>query len=167
MRTILRLLVLGCAATGSLALAGTALAKTPQLLVSGSQSTAASAETVIEVKEVKEDAAPLRIAIYLPIGYTANITQAAGTQIGTVNADLQALAISPDAIIQAEGTVLTAAPATYVTNTCSPGTHARSEEHTSELQSRQYLVCRLLLEKKKKNILHSANLKKTKTTTTN
>src|SRR3712207_7327126 len=30
----------------------------------------------------------------------------------------------------------------------------RSEEHTSELQSRQYLVCRLLLEKKKKNKLY-------------
>src|SRR3712207_8832517 len=32
-----------------------------------------------------------------------------------------------------------------------PGVHGlrRSEEHTSELQSRQYLVCRLLLEKKK------------------
>src|SRR3712207_7753726 len=31
------------------------------------------------------------------------------------------------------------------------GVHVeRSEEHTSELQSRQYLVCRLLLEKKKK-----------------
>src|SRR3712207_7535378 len=30
----------------------------------------------------------------------------------------------------------------------------RSEEHTSELQSRQYLVCRLLLEKKKKYISH-------------
>src|SRR3712207_6970807 len=30
-------------------------------------------------------------------------------------------------------------------------THSRSEEHTSELQSRQYLVCRLLLEKKKKH----------------
>src|SRR3712207_8961066 len=29
----------------------------------------------------------------------------------------------------------------------------RSEEHTSELQSRQYLVCRLLLEKKKNNLL--------------
>src|SRR3712207_7076172 len=29
------------------------------------------------------------------------------------------------------------------------GRAARSEEHTSELQSRQYLVCRLLLEKKK------------------
>src|SRR3712207_8268346 len=30
---------------------------------------------------------------------------------------------------------------------------ARSEEHTSELQSRQYLVCRLLLEKKRKSHL--------------
>src|SRR3712207_7940808 len=29
----------------------------------------------------------------------------------------------------------------------------RSEEHTSELQSRQYLVCRLLLEKKKNSII--------------
>src|SRR3712207_7236835 len=34
------------------------------------------------------------------------------------------------------------------------GMTQRSEEHTSELQSRQYLVCRLLLEKKK-NILNS------------
>src|SRR3712207_6873581 len=33
-------------------------------------------------------------------------------------------------------------------------TNLRSEEHTSELQSRQYLVCRLLLEKKKKKYLH-------------
>src|SRR3712207_7780568 len=49
-----------------------------------------------------------------------------------------------------------------VVSNCKPGSpqvHAasaisrsrsRSEEHTSELQSRQYLVCRLLLEKKKK-----------------
>src|SRR3712207_8700174 len=29
--------------------------------------------------------------------------------------------------------------------------HARSEEHTSELQSRQYLVCRLLLDKNKRD----------------
>src|SRR3712207_7992217 len=34
-----------------------------------------------------------------------------------------------------------------------PGLGARSEEHTSELQSRQYLVCRLLLEKKKRTII--------------
>src|SRR3712207_7393607 len=33
----------------------------------------------------------------------------------------------------------------------------RSEEHTSELQSRQYLVCRLLLEKKKQHTHHTSN----------
>src|SRR3712207_8842234 len=32
--------------------------------------------------------------------------------------------------------------------------YCRSEEHTSELQSRQYLVCRLLLEKKKQSLLN-------------
>src|SRR3712207_8507957 len=35
------------------------------------------------------------------------------------------------------------------------GAGGRSEEHTSELQSRQYLVCRLLLEKKKISIIVS------------
>src|SRR5215217_9143240 len=38
----------------------------------------------------------------------------------------------------------------------------RSEEHTSELQSRQYLVCRLLLEKKKKNKNNIIDSKKKK-----
>src|SRR2546429_5263320 len=41
-----------------------------------------------------------------------------------------------------------------------PQSSDRSEEHTSELQSRLHLVCRLLLEKKKKNIyrhLHHIN----------
>src|SRR3989442_11004481 len=37
----------------------------------------------------------------------------------------------------------------------------RSEEHTSELQSRPHLVCRLLLEKKKKNILIYMSCKQT------
>src|SRR5438445_1525090 len=44
------------------------------------------------------------------------------------------------------------AGAIFGTADCAPGTISqddRSEEHTSELQSRQYLVCRLLLEKKK------------------
>src|SRR3712207_9590333 len=41
----------------------------------------------------------------------------------------------------------TTAPTRATGTTASPA--ARSEEHTSELQSRQYLVCRLLLEKKK------------------
>src|SRR3712207_7435946 len=40
-------------------------------------------------------------------------------------------------------------PRSRTRSSSSPSTW-RSEEHTSELQSRQYLVCRLLLEKKKK-----------------
>src|SRR3712207_7674272 len=40
--------------------------------------------------------------------------------------------------------------ATRTQDTCK----LRSEEHTSELQSRQYLVCRLLLEKKKTPYIH-------------
>src|SRR3712207_6971186 len=39
-----------------------------------------------------------------------------------------------------------------------PARSRRSEEHTSELQSRQYLVCRLLLEKKKKKIYRTTRI---------
>src|SRR3712207_7946368 len=42
-------------------------------------------------------------------------------------------------------------PALAKTNERMFDASVRSEEHTSELQSRQYLVCRLLLEKKKNN----------------
>src|SRR2546425_5090673 len=47
---------------------------------------------------------------------------------------------------------------------------SRSEEHTSELQSLAYLVCRLLLEKKKNNKnkqMHHTIIRKTNTTLTN
>src|SRR2546430_8455796 len=42
----------------------------------------------------------------------------------------------------------------------APELHERSEEHTSELQSQSNLVCRLLLEKKKKKKNHPKPLKK-------
>src|SRR3712207_7385109 len=48
------------------------------------------------------------------------------------------------------------AMADYSTAADASGRHRRrprSEEHTAELQSRQYLVCRLLLEKKKKHTI--------------
>src|SRR3712207_8084236 len=40
----------------------------------------------------------------------------------------------------------------------SEGAEHRSEEHTSELQSRQYLVCRLLLEKKKSDTMFNIKI---------
>src|SRR3712207_7242446 len=54
---------------------------------------------------------------------------------------------------QAHATLLASEPADGAALAAAPGAvvlRFRSEEHTSELQSRQYLVCRLLLEKKKK-----------------
>src|SRR3712207_7075625 len=47
---------------------------------------------------------------------------------------------------------------------CSGRPSVRSEEHTSELQSRQYLVCRLLLEKKKKKQIARTVIKSTRPT---
>src|SRR3712207_7039707 len=54
------------------------------------------------------------------------------------------------------GPVAPSASARRARASARPSPRRRSEEHTSELQSRQYLVCRLLLEKKKKiqNIIH-------------
>src|SRR3712207_8258897 len=64
-----------------------------------------------------------------------------------------AAATSGRAVLVSGFTVMIAMAGMYLTGDAtfeSFGT--RSEEHTSELQSRQYLVCRLLLEKKKKNL---------------
>jgi hypothetical protein len=91
-----RLSLLAAAAAIVLAVTGLAAA-TPRLIISG---------TTIQVLEEKTDAAPLKITIYVPSGYTASLAQTPNSQIGTVHADLQALQISPDAIIQADGTVL-------------------------------------------------------------
>src|SRR3712207_7857061 len=48
-------------------------------------------------------------------------------------------------------------PPCWLISPAPSSSHGRSEEHTSELQSRQYLVCRLLLEKKTKK--HTSELK--------
>src|SRR2546422_2232130 len=46
----------------------------------------------------------------------------------------------------------------FGTRIADPGPEDRSEEHTSELQSRLHLVCRLLLEKKKKINTNNRNI---------
>src|SRR3712207_8882186 len=46
----------------------------------------------------------------------------------------------------------------YKVHTVLTDNGTRSEEHTSELQSRQYLVCRLLLEKKKNPLFIHVNM---------
>src|SRR5690625_5568450 len=61
------------------------------------------------------------------------------------SSDLVALAVAPRVMNGAALTVLTGS----MEPTYSPGDMVRSEEHTSELQSRGHLVCRLLREKNK------------------
>src|SRR3712207_5895710 len=61
-------------------------------------------------------------------------------------------ALLPGVLVASVGCGLFNPAVTAVALGSVPG--ARSEEHTSELQSRQYLVCRLLLEKKKNKIKH-------------
>jgi hypothetical protein len=119
MRTTHRVLALVGVAAAALVVAANALAN-PLLYVDRVVGDTA----FIQFAELKADAAPLKVSIYSAPGYTA-VASAPGTQIGTVHADLQALAISPDAIIMADGTITTDDPtkAVYVTNQCSPGTH--------------------------------------------
>src|SRR5258707_15887419 len=64
---------------------------------------------------------------------------------------LKGVAESEDQAIEHQTHVLSAQMLVEsVNDERASGRRVRSEEHTSELQSRQYLVCRLLLEKKKK-----------------
>src|SRR2546422_8442793 len=73
---------------------------------------------------------------------------------------IRALRLSPDADRRADdGMMVVVHPPSVRHNVVALGADyalfmvARSEEHTSELQSRLHLVCRLLLEKKKKPIV--------------
>src|SRR5690625_6179754 len=70
-----------------------------------------------------------------PIGYYAMVAQLHMHRYGT----------KPEALAE----VAVAARQWAMLNHCRAATATRSEEHTSELQSRGHLVCRLLLEKKK------------------
>jgi hypothetical protein len=121
MKHFTRLTLLACASMIALAFAGSALA-VPRLIIGGKLGLGESG-TVVQFTEDKSDAGPAKIQIYAPQGYTGVFTASAGTQLGTVHADLQALQISPDAIIQADGVIQAANPATYASNACAPGTH--------------------------------------------
>jgi hypothetical protein len=121
MRKTLRLAVVALSAGAALAVAGQAFA-TPKLTVGG-LSAQGSSQVSVQLTEDRTDPAPARIVIYAPSGYTGTVTATPDTVLGTAHADLQALAISPDAIIQADGQIIAADPAANVNNVCAPGLH--------------------------------------------
>ena len=117
------LLAVGAAVT-ALGWSSSALAAyTPQFIVNHNPHNVASGTTTITINVPRTDDATAKVTFYAPLGYTGVLGQAAGTQVGTVNASVQALRISPDAVLPLTGTVVTADPARYVTNPCAPGTH--------------------------------------------
>src|SRR3712207_8924187 len=80
-----------------------------------------------------------------PVGTVWRVARKAGGAVGAGRIDF-----AHDALPEPRRIVARLDPADELVPEHSLVAHiARSEEHTSELQSRQYLVCRLLLEKKK------------------
>src|SRR5947209_6946195 len=84
-----------------------------------------------------------------------DLSLSGGENVDAANADLVVVATPWDAAATTAGTVADHLADKVVISMANALTRLgkefvpRSEEHTSELQSRQYLVCRLLLEKKK------------------
>jgi hypothetical protein len=96
-----RLIVTAAVAALGLAFTGSALAAyVPHLVVSQ-----AGTKTTIHVTIAKEDDATARLVIYAPAAAPATLGQAPGTPIGTVSAQVNAKAISPDAILPLTGIV--------------------------------------------------------------
>jgi hypothetical protein len=82
-----RMLRLGALAAAALALPGAAIAAyTPALTV-----TAAGAATTVELRLPQADDATAKVVLYAPAGFTANLSQAPGARIGTVDARVLAV----------------------------------------------------------------------------
>jgi hypothetical protein len=120
----MRLTVFGCAA--ALALAVTAIAAasyTPSMgIFQATYKPSGAGVVTIVVAQEKVDDPTARIVIYAPLGYKATLTQAPGTQIGNVVADVQVLDLGPNTL-PLTGPVKADSPANYpaATNPCTPG----------------------------------------------
>jgi hypothetical protein len=116
MRFLLRTLLLaGTLLAGLVAVAPAMAAYTsPRLEVKNpNERLGGGGPLTISLSQSKDDDATFRVAIYIPQGYGAELGKAVGTQLGTVEARINAKAISPDAIVPVSGTIQVADPAPY------------------------------------------------------
>ena len=107
MKRLLRLAAPAGAALAALAFAGSAMAAyTPKIAVKNpSDAAGAAGPLTIHVEQPRTDDATFRLVLYVPQGYTGNLVPAEGATIGTVTAQAQANAISPDAVLELTGTI--------------------------------------------------------------
>jgi hypothetical protein len=105
----------------TLALAAPAMAAfSPRFeVLNGNKRSGSGGAVTLKVKISKDDDAVFRVQFYVPQGYGAELGKVPGTQMGTVLAQVNARAISPDAIVPVTGTVAAADPTTYRTSPAS------------------------------------------------
>lgn len=109
----------------ALVFGGNALAAyNPGLIVAGSSHALGSGGPfVIGVEQDINDDATAAIVIYSPLGYGVTLGQAAGTQLGSVDAIVKLPIGGTFVRAPFEGTVRADNPANYVSNPCAPGLH--------------------------------------------
>jgi hypothetical protein len=114
MRRSLRLAVAACVALAGLAFTGPAVAAYGPSLIATSLNNAPGKPTTMILGHSQEatDDPTARDAIYAPLGYQVNLTQAAGTKIGEVSAHL-VLRGGGNAEVDADGQVVADTPANY------------------------------------------------------
>jgi hypothetical protein len=125
MTTRVRLLLLACTSAVGLVLASGALAAfVPSIAIRHASPTLNSNGPLsIRVSVPRDDDPLFRAVIYAPPRYAAIINQPAGTQIGTVTAQVRVREPIEGAVLPLTGTITTAAPLDHVANQCAPGVH--------------------------------------------
>ncbi len=122
MKKSIRLAVLTATSALALAAAGSAFAVyTPTLAISPGNLTAGGAgANTIKFTSSATDDATAKLTIYAPLGYTVNLSQAVGAKIGTVNAQIIAVALG-GALLPLTGDIVVDDPAKYTAAPASVG----------------------------------------------
>ena len=117
MTRAVRILLLACVSLLTLAFASSAFAAfRPTLAIGHAPANLGSTgPTSIEVEVPRDDDALFRAQIFVPVGYTANLGQAVGTQVGTVSAQVQVREPIAGAVLPVEGQIQVADRATFAT----------------------------------------------------
>lgn len=113
MKKTMRLALLMFAGLASTVFAGNALAAYNPTMLVAQQGT----NTTIRVRVALQDEPTARVALYVPLGYQATLTQAPNATIGQVVAEANARAISPEARLPLTGTIVAVTPTP--TNPCT------------------------------------------------
>src|SRR4051794_37935106 len=113
MRKTIRLVVLACAGSLALSFAGNALATQKIEIFQARYALGGTANLDLKVSQDDVDAAPAKVQILVPQGYTVTLNQAIGSTVGTVDAHAKAKIAGADVLLPLNGPIQVANPASY------------------------------------------------------